>query len=445
LITGIGIFAFPRYDDQYIKNIDPDRFYGSETGQDRVALVEERVYSGISRIDLMERAQHSLDISYYTIQSDTSGDIFWGVVLSAAQRDVQVRILLDGIFHPFRGCDRDILYGLQAHPNIEVRFYEPLNLAKPWTWHNRLHDKHIIVDEKYAMIGGRNIGDKYFLKDFSGANVHDRDVVIINTDVNNTNTSVISDFQCYFQELWDHDYTTTRRQPSARHLACGQQKNEQLLNFIQQTRENRPDIFTPQDWKAVSFTAKKVTLINNPIQRGTKEPWVWAEMACLMEQSEQSILVQSPYFIPTRAMRKAFPGQLSDEEIVLLTNNVNSSPNYFGMAGYYKHRNRLMEMASTIYEYHGDGSIHAKSMVIDERLSIVGSFNVDSRSTFLSTETMVVIDSPEFTQHLLEAIKEITDQSVTASSHQDGESPHWFKSVIIMTMYVLFYHLDFLL
>lgn len=59
-----------------------------------------------------------------------------------------------------------------------------------------------------------------------------------------------------------------------------------------------------------------------------------------------------------------------------------------------------MDTGLEIHEYIGDISYHGKSIAIDNRLAIVGSFNMDMRSTYLDTELMLVIDSPEVTQEL---------------------------------------------
>ena len=53
-----------------------------------------------------------------------------------------------------------------------------------------------------------------------------------------------------------------------------------------------------------------------------------------------------------------------------------------------------------LYEYQGDGSLHSKAYIIDERISVVGSYNLDPRSTYLSTESVLVIDSKEFAEVL---------------------------------------------
>ena len=144
-----------------------------------------------------------------------------------------------------------------------------------------------------------------------------------------------------------------------------------------------------------------------------KEPWVWYEINRLKEVSGESVFVQSPYIIPTRMVRRFMNTDHQFEgEINVLTNSLASNPNNFGLSGHMPYRKRKVDFVDKVYEYQGTGSLHAKTYVFDERISLIGSYNLDPRSTFLSTETMAVIDSPQFAQHLMDTIGDLYDQSL---------------------------------
>ncbi|NMB07247.1 MAG: hypothetical protein GX981_02520 [Tissierellia bacterium] len=131
-IFGVIIFGiYKPKSSEYLVNHPVDRFYGEDISQDKVALIEDRYYSGLVRVDLIERAEETLDISYYTIHDGISTDIFLGSILEAADRGVKVRFILDGIFHHLEGNLKDVIYAFSNHPNIELKFYEPFNILKP--------------------------------------------------------------------------------------------------------------------------------------------------------------------------------------------------------------------------------------------------------------------------------------------------------------------------
>ena len=122
-----------------------------------------------ARLHLAALASSTLDLQYYLWQGDDSGMALTYEVLEAANRGVRVRILLDDIYH----SGRDSAYRtLDAHPNVEVRLFNPIgnrgaakttNYAiKKSSLNYRMHNKIFLADGVAAIMGGRNIGDEYF-------------------------------------------------------------------------------------------------------------------------------------------------------------------------------------------------------------------------------------------------------------------------------------------
>ena len=447
IVTGALVYAFNGYGEIDLEGAEIVNFAGTEISQDRIALVEDRSFAFAGRINLIASAQETLEISYYTIHhGDTSAAIF-GAILNSADRGVKVRILLDGATNNFFGSEKQaLLSALRSHPGIEIKFYDPPNFFKPWAWNNRLHDKYIIVDNRIAMMGGRNLGDKYLLKDYPGEVIEDRDIVIVNTGTS-LSGSVINEIKTYFNYVWNHDYSKSpggnlRRSQVRR----GAEKAKSLQDGLQLS-QGRFDI----DWLSLSVPTNKISFIHNPIMRYNKEPWVLEHITMLMEQAEDRIVVQSPYVILTKPMRRNFNAKDIQADIIVLTNSTATSPNYLGMAGYLKHRTSIAD-AAELYEYQGSGSIHGKTYIIDDRWSIVGSFNADPRSSFLSTEVMVIVDSKEFTQVLSAAVDDLLAESLkvgddTYVENKDVEprdSP-LLKTWLIGFLYIALYGLDFLL
>lgn len=415
-VTGVLAFAVHPDATEYLETTCSQRFYGTQAGADRVALVEDRMDSLLSRIDLIDRATGTLDIAYYSVDSGLSTDLFFAAILEAADRGVQVRILLDGIFHHLRGDLKLMAPLLALHPNIELSYYEPFSLIRPWTWQNRLHDKIILVDSTYFLTGGRNIGDRYFLEPYEGAPVYDRDILVIRTDPEAS--SALDQAADYFASLWESPYSVKCEAPGSLHT---QQKalayGEELKKWNTGTRAQHADAFGPMiDWNARSVPTNRVTLVHNPLERMNKKPYIWAEIVRLIESAEDTVWLQSPYIVPIRSMRRFFSAPV-EAELEVLTNSIPNSPNYPAIAGYLNKRERLLD-CTPIYEYHGDGSIHAKSLIINDRLSLIGTFNIDPRSVYLSTETMVVVDSEPFAGILTSSFRDLKAKSIPA-----GEGP----------------------
>jgi putative cardiolipin synthase len=414
-------YNHPQVSSTYKEQHKVERFYGQEDSQDRVILLEEKTFSGVARINLMENAQESIDIAYYSIHKGHITDLIFGMLLDAADRGVKVRILLDGIVHGLRFGLKDLKYALLNHPNIEVKFYEPFNPLLPWTWNNRLHDKIFVVDNKYGLIGGRNIGNRYFVQEGEKNPTYDRDVLIINTNPENKEGSVLNQMEGYFNEVWEHPITKVPLDKlSSRQQRKATEATHQLKKKLENLRKTDTKLFnTYYDWVKMSLPTKKVTFIHNPIQRFNKEPWAWYDLTNLMKNSKKSLLIQSPYVIPTKPMLPYLNTlQVPPEKTTILTNSMAATANVMAYSGHIKHINRMVNEGLNVLEYQGPDSIHAKTFIFDDRLSAVGAFNVDARSAYLNTESMVVIDSVEFTTHLEKEMDQYIKKSLKVAKDQ---------------------------
>lgn len=449
LIGGILFFALPKKamieDGTPFKTTDFSRF---ESGLDRVILIDEGEESIAFRLDLIRQAEKSLEIAYHSLHKGIVADVFYGALLEAADRGVEVRIVMDGIFHRLYGSMRNLRYVLEAHPNINFRLYEPFHLYKPWRWHNRLHDKIMIVDNEVALISGRNIGNRYYItEDLTKDFVLDLDVAVFTQDGQNPH-SAIYQMSEYFNLLWDHPFTQKMK---FRFTKLRQKKGEQLSASLKENiitlHTDYPEYFIDSKvLKERCVPVDRIKLIHNPINRGKKEPWVWASLVHLAHNAKESIVVQSPYIIPTRGMLKYLEKEsLAGKEVTLLTNSLASSPNLFGVAGYKGKRRFLGNWVTEIWEYHGPGSLHGKAILFDDNLSAVGSFNMDARSSFLSTETMLVIEGEEFNSHLRDVLNNHAEYSQPILASRKSPPAPWYKRLIAGIVRVFSWFVDYLL
>ncbi len=442
LIMGVLIFAIPSSNHGNNDLIDSDRFYDDSVGPDEVVLLHDSQLSKLARMDLIERAQDKISAAYFSIHQDDSAGLIFGSLLNAADRGVKVRLLIDG-------RPRNLIAGLNVHyqaltthESIKIRYYEPVNPLMPWTFNNRLHDKYLIVDDAYAIIGGRNIGEQYFSSGTHDS-ISDKDVLIINgaTDHNASDPSVIHEMNDYFDIQWEH--------PSAKCFGSVIKRlallrvagnRDQIARLVELDHQKRPEDVTENiDWSLLSVPTNKISFIHNPLQRTKKVPMVLKEIAALMERAEDSIIILCPYVVPTNEMMRYFKWSDFYASIILLTNSPSSSPNLFASAGYLNKKTKIKDATEMLYESNGNNGVHGKVFVIDERISIVGSFNLDARSAFLSTESMVVIDSPEFAGALKKEIFEII------AGNPPSTSLSWMEKIDLGIHRLLAYLFDFML
>ena len=157
-----------------------------------------------ARLAGADRASRSIDAQYYLFHDDVTGRLLAHRLLSAANRGVEVRLLLDDI--GARGRDSDFL-ALDAHPNIDVRIFNPFAnrrfrlfeyLYRFGVVTRRMHNKSMIIDGVVAIAGGRNVGDEYY-DAHEASNFLDMDVMVFG--------SAVEDISGQYDEYWNSRFS----------------------------------------------------------------------------------------------------------------------------------------------------------------------------------------------------------------------------------------------
>lgn len=420
VIFGVLVYAFPKQpNEDFKKAFKAEDFYGDENQEsvDRVALVEKPKDGVNVRLYMHTNVTKTLDISYYVTHWGETTERFFASILDAAHRGVKIRIVLDGMYHGLKHEAKDVLYALVNNPNIEIKFYEKISLLKPWIWNSRLHEKYIIADSQYMLLGGRNIGDKYFAPDsFDGQISNDRDVFVYRTEDPATSKrhSVIQDVEKYFNELWVSDYVKDAVSSlTDKEIAKGKATEENLLELYSNLRSDYDQNLVKADLYKDTIPTHKVSFIRNQMKGGPKEPWCGYQIFGLLRNAKERVIMQSPYTVPDPMLMDMIKDVSSNvDDFQLLTNSKYSSPNFPAFAGYLNAKKKFVKSGLEIHEYQGFHSLHAKSFIVDDDLSIVGSYNLDPRSAYIDTENMLVIHSKGFTDTLEGAIDEYKENSL---------------------------------
>ena len=95
----------------------------------------------------------------------------------------------------------------------------------------------------------------------------------------------------------------------------------------------------------------------------------------------------------------------------MLTNSLRSTDGLLPQAAYLQYRHELARAGIDFREYKGPDTLHSKSIVIDGRLAMIGSYNIDPRSHFLNTEVMCVVDDEALADELLRSVDVDTDNA----------------------------------
>lgn len=392
--------------------------YSDSISCDRAYIMEDNEEALLERLRMIEQAKDRVILSTFEFRADESGKDMLAVLLAAAERGVDIRILADGAAASIRMDRNEYFHALASMENVEIKIYNRLNPFTPWKTMGRLHDKYVIVDDDLYILGGRNTYD-YFLGN-NGYKNYDRDVLVYSTAPESAESS-IHQVERYFESVWELKECTPLRAWGAEKTASAREELEERYQAI---RMNYPVITQKADYGRMTFEVNKITLLSNPTHVYAKEPTVFYSLVEIMKQSEGDIDIHTPYIICNDWMYRSFQEVCEkNPHTVLLTNSAANNGNPFGASDYLLNKDRLVDTGLTIYEYEGGVSYHGKSIAIGDRLSVIGSFNMDMRSAYLDTELMLVIDSEAVNRQLRENMQVYEASAVKVLDKDNYEIP----------------------
>ena len=391
-----------------------EQFSGTYEIPERVMLVEEPQEAFFHRMNLIAQAQEEIILTTFAIHGGTTTDIIVGALLDSADRGVDVTILQDGLVGRM---PKNYLEVLSAHENINIYLFNSFELLKPQYLNSGLHDKYLIIDNTFMLLGGRNIGDKYYNPEsFNGTVSLDREVLVYNTNPDFQGS--IIDTRNYFDQKINSD-RVSRQTPNKKSNGEWEDQRDYYIDYYTTYREGvRVDHF---DYDAYTIGVNSITLIFDTFDTTKKESIVAYNLLMLTKNSEV-IIAQSPYLILTNRNFKTFAEAVNGKDFMLSTNSLASTPNLPAFSAYYTNRRNLLNTGISIYEYQAsEKSLHGKTFLFDGHLTAIGSFNINERSIRSDTESMLIIDSEEFHDVTLEAINHQSSQSLRVGSDNNYE------------------------
>jgi len=405
-----------------------DDVVGSEEarhpGQSAFRLVSTGPEAFAVRANTARLAGRSLDVQTYIWHADLTGRYLAKALLDAADRGVRVRLLLDDMD---ARSNNYALAAMDAHPNIEVRLFNPLPsrsgtlsmvadmLGSGRRLNHRMHNKTWIADNRVAIVGGRNLGDEYF-----GAS---DEVNFVDLDFAMTGR-VVQDASASFDRYWNSigvypiallspegvtegalDALRTRLASAA-----DEAKNSEYADLLR--RDDAVRRLVSGDWP-MTWVSDYRFVSDDPLKAleapGADRSQVLTTLVPEVRTAQHDVTIISPYFVPgqqgTDGLVK-LAGEI--DSVRVLTNSLAANDVAAVHGGYSRYRKALLNGGVKLWELKPLGgaavsasmfgssgaSLHTKALSIDSSRLFVGSYNLDPRSTSLNCEQGILVDSP---------------------------------------------------
>lgn len=431
------------------------------------ALVGSAELAFTSRMTLIKAAQKTLDIQYYAIFQDNTTERLFEALRAAAARGVRIRILLDDfntsgknaqvlklayeknielrLFNPLPG----------GRSSLPVRILT--NLHDVDRIQRRMHNKMMVADNALGITGGRNLGETYFGQS-KGTNFVDIDVLAAGR--------IARDLSRSFDQYWNNplaypvqslmtaeEIEAIKPKPVVAGNAGGVSSRDEpaelagieaavtaIASAPDEATSTLPVLPDSTNLRALTWTwAPSVLLVDKPSKiaadaDATEEAQDTTVdgLLQLMAQAKSNILIVSPYFVPGERMMAAFAAMRSrGVSVRVLTNSLASNDAPAAHVGYARYRKALLELGIEIHEMRAEqegtfssfgssalnggstggstggsrASLHSKVVVIDERLLVVGSMNLDLRSQLQNSEVAIAIRNATISREAIRLIE----------------------------------------
>ena len=425
-----------------------------------------------ARLAMLAQARTAIDLQTYHLADDSTGRLILRALRDAAVRGVRVRLLLDDFYTA--GMD-DLLLGLAAYPNVELRLFNPWASTRGWPLgrlvqlagdfsrlNHRMHNKLFVVDGAFAIAGGRNLADDYFLRSTHG-NFIDFDLLVAG--------AIVPQLAAHFDTYWNSERVWPIQAVARSRLegdelrayfdvatAPAATAPDALAPALPPTPSSSADPLSPDALRPTRpiperghlgfFIAPAGAHADPPVKRrgapnAPGSDTVAAQVLHMLDNAQSEVLMVSPYFVPGRVgmdgMRRLRERGVA---VGLVTNATGSSDEPIVSLGYERHRIEMLRLGVRLYEVSSTqlkrdetlrtilgsstGRLHAKMGFVDRRIFLAGSLNLDARSALINTEIGVRVESPEMVKALLDFYRIESSTGVYELKLQDdGRGIRW--------------------
>ena len=400
---------------------------------DTLRLLSDESTALHHRLQLIDAAQHELLFSAYEVGDDPVALRILAGLRSAAARGVDVKLIIDG--HSGNNLMPKVLMQHLIEHGVAVREHLPDVRYQVDLGRQRMHDKLLIVDGQHLIMGGRNLRADYY--GLAESNFTDREVYLIG--------STAAHARSYFLARW---HAGTSGVPDLNRAEKKSVLKRQELAFLNVADASKHGIGHRQPSTAYSASrldalagaaAVLDQALTAPLPMSSTccaehslqcecEKFFFVERLCFLHDipdqskdlpgaiahqlhqaigaAQHCITIETPYFVPTRELRHyLLAARRRGVSIAVMTNSLETTNQRIVHAQYANERHWMREAGIELWELKGANHLHAKSMVIDNKRAMIGSYNFDVLSTNRNSEVALLIDDAEFAEALAHQIR----------------------------------------
>ena len=352
------------------------------TGSNQVDLLIDGEATFGSIFDGISAARDYVLVQFYIIHDDGLGRELKSRLMAKAAEGVHVCLLYDEV--GCLGLPESYLAELRDAGVWATSFHTRRGTGNRFQLNFRNHRKTVVVDGKVAWIGGHNVGDEYLGKDPKVGAWRDTHVRI--------------------------------EGPAA--IAA-------QLAFVEDWHWATDDVPEGLSWQPVASPAGDAQAL--VISSGPADVLETASLMFLqaINGAAKRIWIASPYFVPDAAIVQALQlAGLRGVDVRILIPH--KTDNWLVTMAAYTYFNQVGNDGVRIYRYE-EGFLHGKAMLVDDRVTTVGTANFDNRSFRLNFESTAIIFDEAFAAEAEKMFEADFDRSRIMEPNEFDRKPVWFR------------------
>ncbi|HEY9068829.1 MAG TPA: phospholipase D-like domain-containing protein [Candidatus Ozemobacteraceae bacterium] len=420
-------------------DISFDQFRPASGGSDDAAdvrLLYQNSDAWYTRWKLVNEARTSIDIQYFIVDKDIFGLALQGALLRKAREGLKIRFMMDargtkGFTRKLMG--QDFVQELVSYPNVEVKVFNPVHenlvtfVLDPRKLMASNHDKILVVDGEYSVVGGRNISSHYFVdpEDMPTA-YRDCDVVV-------RSAAIAKQLDLAFDEefterkqtnitkdLWGNIDVMSKELELA-FDAMSAHIGGNALTTAQNLDKRRTKALTEYQTELANYKHLKgfsgfesfagaheapVKIIDKHSLAGPRND-ITDQLIRFMDGARSEIVIQNPYVVLTERANAALKrASARGVRIIIHTNSPASTDSLATQAMFYADWKRILKEIPTarIFTFAAQRKLHAKTFVFDGKVAVIGTYNMDYLSEEVNSEVVAAIKSRAFAAELRSGI-----------------------------------------
>jgi cardiolipin synthase len=362
------------------RELSQDTVGGVSEGNDvQVYFDGDTVYDAM--LAAISRAKNFVHLEMYMFLSDDIGQEFAQALSAKAREGISVRVIYDSI----GSSDADVMqWAHMRDAGVEVVEYRPV-----WFWRKRggllgrNHRKNLIVDDVTAFTGGMNIGNMWSHIQWGDNAWRDTHLRVKGPAAAQMNQ--------LFVDTWNHS-------------------TDETLDAVAHPKKQGPH-----------HQGSRCMVIGSQGLGDRKQ--MRRLFSVHLEKAERSVKMTMPYFVPPRRLRKSVQraSQRGVDITLLVPRDSDVTIVDWLREGLYP---KLLRWGVNVIEYLGP-TLHAKTMIIDNDIAVIGSNNFDILSVLMNQETALVVFDKAIVAELEEQWKKDLKLSERVTSNWRGLRPWW--------------------